>query len=191
MKKDADIVYRYTKSKIKNLCRGDKKDVLARLRHGAGKEPGADPRLWDVIFNGMPQELAGYGTVPSKAERAIYGALTQFALHQQGKDPSKDCVSCDNVSLGKAAAALIKNDSDRARVTARFNTVVSGNADSVFTKIRGFIQLLKSKNAKLDYAMLAKDLYLYQFDNERVKLKWGRDMYTAMNKKKEADNAEA
>ena len=57
---------------------------LAELRRGVGSQPGDLPALWGALLADMPEQLQG-SNGPSKAEWAVYTALTLFALHQQGE----------------------------------------------------------------------------------------------------------
>ena len=57
---------------------------LAELRRGVGRQPGDLPALWGALLADMPEQLQG-SNGPSKAEWAVYTALTLFALHQQGE----------------------------------------------------------------------------------------------------------
>jgi len=152
---------------------------LARLRRGAGKTPGELPELWGEFLNSMPDALKSCNDEPSYAEWAIYLSLTMFAIHQQGKSES---VNSENISLGKAAAMLLEKDTDeeRERVLRRFGPVVTAkDMPELAHYLRCLIQLMSSKNIKLDYAMLADDIYTFQFYDRRknVQLKWGRDFY--------------
>ena len=54
------------------------------LRRGIGKMPGDIPELWNILFDGLPEELMSKVGDPSYAEWSIYTALTLYALHQQG-----------------------------------------------------------------------------------------------------------
>ena len=57
---------------------------LAELRRGVGRQPGDLPALGGALLADMPEQLQG-SNGPSKAEWAVYTALTLFALHQQGE----------------------------------------------------------------------------------------------------------
>ena len=37
------------------------KAYLAKMRKGVGKVPGADPELWGILFEDLPEELIGRG----------------------------------------------------------------------------------------------------------------------------------
>ena len=63
------------------------RSTLAHLRQGIGRVPGDMPQLWGFFLSEMPEKWMG-NSEPSKAEWAIYLALTLFALHQQGQDPN-------------------------------------------------------------------------------------------------------
>ena len=133
----------------------------------------------------MPEDMLSKTGKPSRKEWAIYLALTMFALHQQGNTGS---VHCKGRSLGMAAAELMSDNSDdeRARVLRRFGPVVTAkDMPELSHHLRCMIQLLSSKDIKLDYERLADDIYKFQFPESRkeVQLKWGEDFY--YNKKGE------
>ena len=41
------------------------KGELAQLRHGIGKKPGEVPEMWELLFNGFPEELMSRNGEPS------------------------------------------------------------------------------------------------------------------------------
>ena len=160
--------------------------MLAKLRRGIGKQPGELPELFEILFSDMPAELYGQGDEPSYAEWAIYTALTLFALHQQGKDRPMSVgekIEGKNTgnSLGAAVGTLVKQDREReAAIKRRFDAVLTANEFTEFSHhARGLIQLLKAEDITLDYPRLAEDLYWYQFDENRnrIRLRWGEDYY--------------
>lgn len=161
---------------------------LAKLRRGAGKVPGELPELWGEFLNGIPEKyLSKNNDEPSRAEWAIYLALTMFALHQQGNSSS---VHAEGKSLGAGAVQLMENDTDeeRKRVLRRFGPVVTAKDMAELSHhLRCLIQLFSSKGVVLDYAMLAEDIYKFQFDDKRkgVQLKWGQDFYYKKGEDKE------
>lgn len=61
---------------------------LANLRRGIGKAPGDLPELWGLLFRDFPEELMSSTGEPTWAEWAVSGALTLYALHQQGAQRS-------------------------------------------------------------------------------------------------------
>ena len=163
-------------------ARGD----LANLRHGVGRFPGELPSLWGMLFAGLPEEMLGRYGEPSKEEWAIYSAMTLYALHQQGRDPRNDSVLSKgkDVSLGRAAARLAAklggDTASRERVGRRFYQVaLAPDIAAMAYYLRGFIQILRAEGVDLDYPMLAKDLYQYQFNEgpRAVRLRWGQDFY--------------
>ena len=58
---------------------------LAKMRKGVGKVPGADPELWGILFEDLPEGLTGRGNTPGRTELALYAALTLYAIHQQSR----------------------------------------------------------------------------------------------------------
>ena len=182
------LIKKFVRAKIDGLLENSSwsRAALARLRRGIGKEPGELPELFEYFLEGMTEELYGRGDEASYPERAIYTALTLFALHQQGKEQpmnmgwnvgSKD----KGNSLGAAVGLLVNRDKDREPAfKRRFDAVITAD---VFTELahhaRGMIQLLKAEDITLDYPCLADDLFWYQFDElrNRVRLRWGEDYY--------------
>lgn len=183
-----DLICRYVSLKLAYLesIRGQSagRAMLANMRRGVGKAPGELPELWGLIFDGMPEELLG-GQKTSDAEWAVYSALTLYALHQQG---SEENVHAAGISVGSAAACLVKSEDDTDRILKRLNLVATAvsPADLAY-HLRGLIQLLKGVDATLDYAQLAKELYQFRYPEKanEIKLAWGRDFYRQINRKKE------
>jgi len=160
--------------------------MLAKLRRGIGKQPGELPELFEILLGDMPEELYGKGDEPSYPVWAIYTALTLFALHQQGKDRTMSAggkIEGKNTgnSLGAAVGYLVQQDKEREpAIKRRFDAVSTANEFTEFAHhARGLIQLLRAGDIALDYPRFAVDLYWYQFDDirNRIRLRWGEDYY--------------
>ena len=127
----------------------------------------------------MPEEFYG-DTEPSRAEWAVYVALTLFALHQQGKNPQTELMQKDGQSIGKALSYLVHSEDDLERITRRFNIIATASSvEELFHYMRSAIQLLRGEHIGLDYAKLAGDIYCFQFPEliSNVRLRWGQDFY--------------
>lgn len=184
-----DAVYRYTAKQIAALCAGPdgQKAALAELRRGLGKAPGEEPRLWGAFLSELPPELYGRDGEPSRGEWAVYTALTLFALHQQGRNPSTEPVNQEGVRLGRAAAALVayddsgkRNDDSWERVRRRLIIAASArDIGELAYHLRALVRLLRDAGQPLDYPVLAKELYLWQTPQgiERIKLQWAEDFH--------------
>lgn len=184
-------IKKLTKQKIERLLTESpwSRATLAKLRRGIGKQPGEMPELFEIILGDMPEQLYGKGDRPSYSVWALYTALTLFALHQQGKDrPMSKSGNTENKnagnSLGAAVGYLVKQDRDReSAIKRRFDAVVTANEFTEFAHhARGLIQLLRAGDVALDYPRFAGDLYWYQFDEmkNRVRLRWGEDYYRVL-----------
>lgn len=181
-------IKRLTQQKVERLLTGEpwSRAMLAKLRRGIGKQPGELPELFEILFSDMPEEMYGQGDEPSYAEWAIYTSLTLFALHQQGKDRPMSVsgkIEGKNLgnSLGTALGTLVKQDREREpAIKRRFDAVLTANEFTEFAHhARGLIQLLRAGDITLDYPRFAVDLYWYQFDEirNRIRLRWGEDYY--------------
>jgi len=189
---DARQVQSFTAGKLKRLLASpddsSTKAALANMRRGIGRAPGDMPGLWGVLFRDMPEEMLSSSKAPSKAEWAAYIALTLFALHQQGRDPSKEPMSREKYTLGRAVRALIPTGDDDAesRIQRRFNAAAtSGDMDELAYHLRGVVQLLRAEGIPLDYPALAADIFNYQFQDRApsVRLAWGQDFYRIREEK--------
>jgi len=183
MKREQEVAS-FTEKKIMQLTNRQsgsaQRAALAHLRQGAGRVPGEMPQLWGEILYQMPEEMYSQSGEPSREEWAVYTALTLFALHQQGRDPGADCMHREGVSLGTAVSGLVHAEQDRERIWKRFVKVVTaGDMIELSYHLRGIVQLLRAEGTALDYAALAKELYLFQTPHavQRVKLRWGQDFY--------------
>lgn len=167
--------------------------ILAKMRRGVGEQPGAIPELWDMLFTDLPESLEGRGSKPSRAEWAIFTALTLFALHQQGKrNLESEFMFQEKNTFGRAVAQLISHNSDdKEAIIKRFNVAVSAADLTGFSwYLRNIIQLCKREDISIDYAALAKDLYDYQNPDwiDGVRLKWGRDFYRELSSFEHSEN---
>ncbi len=100
---------------------------LAELRRGVGRQPGDLPALWGALLADMPEQLQG-SNGPSKAEWAVYTALTLFALHQQGE--AGVSMNQPGRTLGGAVRQLAEKtaagqDWTEASVLRRFNALAT------------------------------------------------------------------
>lgn len=159
---------------------------LARMRRGLGDKPGNNVELWGTLFDGLPEELTGKGREPSRAEWAIYTAMTTFALHQQGRDMRSDSMHQSGQTLGLAVAQLARREARSSEaVRRRFNALATAqDMPELIWHLRGLVQLLRSEALALDYPKLAQDLFRYQDVNAAptVRLRWGRDFYREYNR---------
>jgi len=157
--------------------------ALANLRRGVGKRPGELPRLWGEFLQGLPEELLGRSREPSRAEWAVYLALTLYALHSQGHALPGDNMHREGVGLGTAVRrlALAKDASvTEGSMLGRFNSLATASGmEELSHHLRAMVELLRSEGIALDYVRLADDLFRLQLQEAApgVKLAWGRDYY--------------
>ena len=183
MKDMAERVRGYTAFRLKRLAEMPENAcgaALARLRRGVGRRPGAQPELWGEFLQDMPEEMYSPTGEPSRAEWAVYTALTLYALHQQGRNVKTEPMNCGGTGIGAAAARLVHSEEDRERIWRRFHQAASaGDLIELSHYLRGMIQLLRAEGIGLDYTALAAELYWYQIPSgaDRVRLRWGQDFF--------------
>lgn len=178
-----NYVIKQVSSLSNHLETGISKARLAQLRRGIGKKPGENPEIWGSFLIDLPEQFMSNTIEPSKAEWAIYIALTMYALHQQGHSESVNKQGYEYF-LGQAVGKLVKNTDDLERIQKRFSVMaLSSNMTELSYYLRCIIRLLNDESICLDYAELAKELFLFQFDNraDSIRLKWGQDFYRQVN----------
>lgn len=181
-KMESEIV-RFMQGRIQRLVHS--KAALAQLRRGIGKEMGEIPALMGFVLPSEP--LTPLDAGETKAEKALYTALTLYAFHQQG---SEACVSAGmqeeemavsrRNSFGHAVRKLVHKPEEEEAVLRRFDKVLTAkDVTELAVHARGLIGLLKKEKVSLDYPSFALDLYWFQQADARrnVLLKWGKDYY--------------
>lgn len=98
--------------RMQNLPEPQWRAELAELRRGVGRQPGELPALWGSFLAEMSEELRGTDG-PSKAEWAIYLALTLYALHQQGANRAEGSMNQPGKTLGRCGAPIGGNNRRR------------------------------------------------------------------------------
>ncbi|MDD2626808.1 MAG: type I-E CRISPR-associated protein Cse2/CasB [Candidatus Methanomethylophilus sp.] len=187
----SDTIYGFVSGKVQAL-QGESpwtKAMLARLRHGLGKDLTEATGSWEVVLAGIPDELVcgrAEGCETTPAERAVFTALTLFALHRQGNSAP---VEVQGVSFATAVRRLVGKGNEEA-VKRRFDTVMtSTDLQELSNHARGLVQLMKAADRPVgfDYPRFAKDLYAFQFPEGRqdVILRWGQDFYKLIEKNDE------
>lgn len=178
----ATQVLEFTRKKLDTLVAENvnQTKAFAQLRRGIGKQPGEVPQLWGYFLQDMPESFYGQKEA-SRAEWAVYTALTLYALHQQGKNVQTDCMNKEGNTLGTALNLLVQKTEAKDAMERRFQSVATATQmKQLSNHMRAIVQLLRAENIPLDYPCLAKDLYLYQFPQavSSIRLRWGQDFYS-------------
>lgn len=169
--------------------------LLARLRRVATAEPGADPQTWDATIDGAPGTPEDpLISAPTKQERAIHVALAMYATAQQGR--GEDAHE-RGMGLGRAVRRLERRrpssgEGDVSPVRRRFDALAtSATMPELAVHLRGLITQLRGEKITLDYARLARDLFVYQLPGQAnaVRRSWARDFYA--RRAEAADDAAA
>ena len=153
--------------------------ACAKLRRAIGKPREESPDIWEITLHGAPDG--------EKEGIAIHTCLTLYALHSQSKVKSM----CDEkTGFGAAITKLVTVENETA-IQRRFNAVATSVDFAELTHhARGLIQLLRTRNIKMDYGRFAEDLFYFQtFEYAgRVRLKWGEDFYNGKFYQKKSED---
>ncbi len=191
---DREQVKTYVSGRLRwllSLPEHPQKAALANLRRGVGRMPGDLPAIWGIFLQDLPPELESKTGAPTRAEWAIYLALTLYALHQQGHALPGDNMNREGARFGFAVRQLVKpgEQPQDSSILRRFNALATAASMREGAQhLRGIVQLLRADGIPLDYAQLAADLYDWQSLSAapRVRLQWGQDYYRPLHKENDA-----
>ena len=181
--------------KVADMSEPAQRAFLAVLRQDLAREPEQDQRILNLLMRGADRRLWGRRGEMSSTERAVYTAMTLYALHQQGHDFQEERMHQDGVTFGAAirqyAFTLVDADGEDARnrmLTRLKNVLMASRIEDAAYHLRGIIQLLRSESVPLDYVSFAADLYDLQYDDAkaRVAARWLYDLY---GKRKAAEDS--
>jgi CRISPR system Cascade subunit CasB len=161
--------------------------ALARLRRGAGREAGEMPDLWNLIDTDPlhvhpkgTRELSEHELV--RAENALHAALTLWAFHQQSRGTPMHRRNTRERPCGLGAAVRRLMPADGIDEPVRKRLVRAGTAPDLVTlaqRLRDIVALLRREDIPLDYALLAGQLYVWQWPDgpAEVRRRWGRSFH--------------
>ncbi|HIR01576.1 MAG TPA: type I-E CRISPR-associated protein Cse2/CasB [Candidatus Aveggerthella stercoripullorum] len=195
---EADAIAGFVVRKIRRLQDGSSfkaptssssRASLARLRR-LGTPGSAWMAVGSDLFEGWP-ELSLSARDEKRMANAIVGALRLYAYHQQSKQVSmawtaddsamgEDSVAPRHRSFGWSCWAL-EPDREKSQGVRRRMASIEAASDfaGIEHNLRALVTLMRSKDVKVDYWSLTRDLYLVQFDgtHDAVFMRWARDYY--------------
>lgn len=167
--------------------------LLARLRHGVGREPGAMLNLGETTAlpaEFLPNEAPDEPTVH---ERAMHMAVTLWAVHQQSQ--SQLAMHRDGPGIGVAVRLLAYAGPNSEAVERRFAALGTAQSFAELTyHARSLITLLRGKSIAMDYGLFADDLVTYlsgPYGPTKVRGLWGRDYHRTITKQPDSSKDES
>lgn len=161
--------------------------ALARLRRGAGREAGETPDLWhlidtDALHHGAQDTRSLSESELIRAENALHAALTLWAFHQQSRGTPMHRRHTRERPGGLGAAVRRLMPADGIDDPVRKRLVRAGTAPDLLTltqRLRDIVVLLRRDDIPLDYALLAGQLYIWQWPDgpAAVRRRWSRSFH--------------
>ena len=166
--------------------------ALARLRRGAGRGAGETPDLWNLIDTDALHTPATGTTATDtrtlgeqqlvRAENALHAALTLWAFHQQSRGAPMHRRHTRERPAGLGAAVRQLMPADGIDEPVRKRLVRAGTAPDLVNltqRLRDIVALLRRQDIPLDYALLAGQLYCWQWPDgpAAVRRRWGRSFH--------------
>ncbi|MDQ0994747.1 type I-E CRISPR-associated protein Cse2/CasB [Streptomyces sp. V3I7] len=162
--------------------------ALARLRRGAGRPASAMPDLWSLVDTGPLHEGDDdHGPLNelelTRAEGALYTALTLWALHQQSRPARMHRPHQPEQPRGLGYAVRNLMPAGGIDEPALKRLVRAGTAPDLTVlsqRLRDLVVLLRRSDIPLDYGLLAGQLYTWQWPGgaDAVRRDWGRSFHS-------------
>lgn len=154
--------------------------VLAQLRTAASAEPGTAPAVWSITLDGLPDDVPE--AQRERIEAAVHVALTQYAIHQQGKaTPMHQKGQPFGLAVRKLASLGVGDkDVHETPVYSRFMAMAQATTlPGLLAHSRGLISQLRSHDIPFDYGTYANDIYWFLTPGfaADVHRRWGRDFH--------------
>ncbi|WP_119730091.1 type I-E CRISPR-associated protein Cse2/CasB [Thermomonospora amylolytica] len=152
--------------------------ALAQLRRGAGKLPQDMPELWGMIGAEALFEERLSDTEATRAENALFLAVTLYALHQQSR--TDQGMHKPGIELGAAVRRMMPGNEIDEPIRRRFVRVGAATTPDVLAyRLREIVTLLRRYAVPLDYRRLAIRLYQAQTPDgmRQVRQLWGRSFH--------------
>lgn len=147
--------------------------AFAKVRRGAGREPGTVPEMWKFHLH-LEGDQTDWRT------NAEHHALVLFGFHQQS---SSTKVHRKGASLGAAIWQLRDRFSSDAVDARFFRAVTAEDLNELAFHLRGLVTQLRSLDPvpAIDYSALVEDLTRWQnpAQIDRIRRKWGSQYHRA------------
>lgn len=153
--------------------------LRAQLRSALGKETGSIPAIWDLTLDDESQFL---GNTPTRAEKAVHGALTLWARHQ-GSNKRQMHDASDHPRRFASAIRVVaeqQRGDKRAEETPIYRTfsaaIQAPTYEGLLVRLRSLVSQLEAAEVPCDYGYLASDLFHWQDPSRRTSVvrNWGR-----------------
>lgn len=145
---------------VLSLDTAQSKHLLALLRRSAAS--GIDePECMGWFFTRVPEDIQNSGGNLNKAEKAIYLAISVFAVCRKGDNPEQSMVS-----------AMKRAGIDRSKLEG---IEAAASFEDLKMPLYLLAKHITSKGQGFSYTALALDLYDIQFDKMKTVRKWERE----------------
>lgn len=152
---------------IKQLSKLDSGE-LAVLRR-CGNDYYANPRAFPVF--------AKIGSLESKVRSLV--AVLYAVFHKEGESNS----NIEKYNFGRSYYISLRGDGadfkeeGYKRRDKRFKSIIASDFDELPFRLRQLVKFIKSKDGKINFADLMKDLYNWEKDDKWVQRKWVKGFY--------------
>jgi CRISPR system Cascade subunit CasB len=158
---------------LKGLARREDRGALAALRRGLGEPPGSCADMHPHVVRFLkPNRWTWY-------EQCRYIVAALFGLYPEPGGRG---------NMGDTLKAVAHADRSQDSTERRFVALLKCHRDDLFDQLRQAVGLAKSKDARVDWGRLLRDIQHWNSEERWVQRNWARSFWgTAPDKDTEQD----
>lgn len=145
----------------KLIEKANEPSALATLRRGIGYPPGTSPATFPIIAPLLPHACS------QAEERRCYMVASLFALHPE---TIQDGNFGDHMRLASSSETM-------AATGRRFTALLSAHLDDLPLYLRQAVSYLKSKNQKINWHQLFRDIRYWDHPDRFVQRQWANSFW--------------
>jgi len=142
----------------------DDSAIMSKLRRGLNN-PMQSPELFSVVIPRLPQ----FDEKERYKEQPYFMVAALFSFHPENSDDG---------TLGKSYRALKKGDDTDEAVEKRFTNLLNAHGEDLYVHLRQVVSILKSKDIKINWKQLIKDISYWSHESKFIQKNWARDFWS-------------
>ena len=155
---------------LERLVEREDRAALAELRRGLGRAPGEAAGMHRHIVPYIPPDAAPWDEAP------YYLVASLFALHQGSLPHDEEGGRVTNLG---ASYGRLSDEVGRESVEKRFVALLNAEREELPNHLRQAISLLKSREIRVDWLQLLRDVRRWDHPERRVQRSWARAYWRA------------
>ena len=155
---------------LEELAGRDDRAALAALRRGLGKPPGSAAEMHRYVVPWLGQHS------PPWQDDCLYMVAALFAHHPANWQAADES---ELRNFGASFAVLQRKPDSSESVEKRFVALLNCHRDELFPHLRHAVSILKSKEVRVDWLRLLKDIRSWDSESRYVQRAWSKAFWAS------------